>query len=295
MLNLILGTAQFGFNYGITNAKGKVPQGEVQKILDYCSDFGISSIDTAQSYGDSEKVLGLTIKQHSKFRIISKLFPLDSNVNFQEVESIWSEYLSQSLCNLRTSSLYALLVHSVADLKSDNQPHILSWLSSLKERGLVQKVGISIYESDDLENIDLSAFDIVQLPLSLYDQRMLDNGIIKRLASLEKEIHVRSIFLQGLILSEQNNLPNFFSSEFNAHHKTCRKLLAEHDSSPLLATFSFLHSLSEVHSALIGVESVTQLQTIMQSFDSTRLRNQSFDAFSWHKSSDLDPRNWPKS
>ena len=73
-MKLALGTVQFGLDYGIANKSGKILKEDAFKILEYAHNAGIDTLDTAGSYGDSEKIIGDFIADTAKkFNVISKM------------------------------------------------------------------------------------------------------------------------------------------------------------------------------------------------------------------------------
>jgi aryl-alcohol dehydrogenase-like predicted oxidoreductase len=194
---LCLGTAQFGLPYGITNTKGRVTEDEVKRILELAAQAGIRFLDTAQAYGEAEIVLGRTMLQGHAFRLISKL-PAQNQPCFTEKDrQDWEESFQRSCKLLQQPDLDALLLHQAADLRKPGGHHLLQWLLSLRERGLVRRLGVSIYSADDLVGVEPDLLNLVQLPLSLYDQRLLNDGTIAKLRSQGCAVHARSLYLQG--------------------------------------------------------------------------------------------------
>ena len=82
---LILGTVQFGLNYGIANSEGKPDLNKVRAILRCAADHGIRILDTAAAYGDSETVIGTVFAEDSAlknhFQVVSKIPPLPQDVS----------------------------------------------------------------------------------------------------------------------------------------------------------------------------------------------------------------------
>ena len=167
--NLCLGTAQFGLSYGLTNSSGQVTTQQVKCILDLASKYGFKWIDTAQAYGNAVAVLGQSLRKLHKFSLISKIKPseLVSSFNKNDIDSWEHEFFSQCVPQCE-KSIDALLLHNPSVLHKKGSELLLSWLYSLKERGYVRRLGLSIYSSTDLIGIPSDLLDIVQLPLSLY-------------------------------------------------------------------------------------------------------------------------------
>ncbi len=90
-------------------------------------------------------------------------------------------------------------------------------LKTIKLNGLVKKIGISIYDPSECEQVmNLARIDIVQAPLNIVDRRLVVSGWLSRLHSEEIEIHTRSVFLQGLLLMPRNKIPKIFDRWFRA-------------------------------------------------------------------------------
>ena len=204
---LCLGTVQFGMPYGITNNVGKVPEAEVCRILSLAASSGIQILDTAHTYGTAEKVLGDCWPNNAPKRLISKLPAAASR-------QAWESSFYTSLQRLQVSRLDGLLLHRASDLVQPNGIELLRWLESLRDRGLVDRIGVSIYESSDLKQLPLDRLQLVQLPLSIYDQRMINDGTVARLQDMGISVHARSVLLQGLLLQSPLDWPDHLSSAF---------------------------------------------------------------------------------
>ena len=112
------------------------------------------------------------------------------------------------------------MIHNINNLKNSNFNLICDWFESLKERKIVKRIGISIYSPEDLNDIEIEKFQLIQIPFSIYDQRFSKNNLIGELCKKGIAIHLRSIFLQGLILQKSELWPNTLSNEFKSHHKS---------------------------------------------------------------------------
>lgn len=235
-IKLCLGTAQFGLDYGISNKTGKVEYDEIQKILEYCNNQGIYTIDTAQAYGECERILGHF--DLSGFKLITKI------ANSGEIE--------KSLSNLKLSSLYAVLLHYENEI-DDN------WvkLEKYKSQGLVEKIGVSVYSPDKLLDImNNYPIDIVQLPLNILDQRFLP--LLKKIKEKNIEIHARSVFLQGLLLMDFDQIPDYFSS--------IKAVLGKIPCDRLGFALNFVKNIDEIDRIVIGVTSKNELEQICTAY-----------------------------
>ena len=195
-MNLAIGTAQFGLDYGISNSAGKVKLPEIKKIIKLASDSGIDTIDTAMAYGDSEELLGKCSLEN--FKIITKIGAIQESEN--RIENWILDEVHLSLKKLKLNNIYGLLLHRPNELISKKGETLFYSIQNLKKLGLVKKIGISIYSTDELVSIlDSYDIDIVQLPLNIFNREAINNDILKILKSRDIEIHARSCFLQGLL------------------------------------------------------------------------------------------------
>ena len=202
---LALGTVQFGLDYGISNKRGKVPEEEVKKILDLALKQGIKVLDTSGGYGSSEEVIGKYQKETQRFfQVVSKFVPRQSGARMD----IRVEVMS-SLRRLNGSSLYGFLFHRFEDFQKNER--LWEDFQLLKKEGLVQKIGFSLYHVENLEMLFEKGirFDMIQLPYSIFDRRF--EKYFSRLKEMGCEIHVRSVFLQGLVFLDPESLSSFFA------------------------------------------------------------------------------------
>ena len=205
---IAIGTAQIGMDYGIANNMGKPDLDEVKKIFDIASKNNIDTFDTALNYGDSEKIIGIIGISESK--VITKLPAF--NGRKEEIREWLNEKINQSFENLQADSIFGLLLHNPKDLiNNDIGEELIQGLNQYREEGKIKKIGVSVYSPDELEElISNLKIDIIQAPLNIMDRRLLTSGWMERLKSLGIEVHVRSIFLQGLLLMKQEDLPDQF-------------------------------------------------------------------------------------
>jgi len=293
---LCLGTAQFGLNYGVTNSDGQVDKIEIQNILAAAATNDISYLDTAQAYGEAESLLGSCKPKNFSFRIASKLPAQPNNLWGIERQDIWEKAFQQTLRNLQVSNIDSFFLHNADDLKYPNRNFLLDWLLSLQDRKLVRRIGVSIYCASDLEGLPLSLFQIVQLPLSIYDQRLLLDGTISKLSKAGIAIHARSVFLQGLILQSHLNWPLFLSQQFKHHHAACELEAKANNLNMLDVALKFLRDVDQLEAVIVGVTKTSEFAAIIKSWLAPISRLEVFPFYanwSWENHSDLDPRSWP--
>jgi aryl-alcohol dehydrogenase-like predicted oxidoreductase len=293
---LCLGTAQFGLAYGITNTNGQVSQAEVKALLEKAASEGLTFLDTAQAYGDAETVLGRTLAPDHGFKLISKLQSQRQSRFGADDSLIWEKAFGLSLVRLGEPCLDALLLHSAGDLRKPGGEHLQEWLFSLRERGLVRRLGVSIYESCDLDGISPELLDLVQLPLSLYDQRLLSDGTIARLRAQGTAVHARSLFLQGLLLTPKVNWPGWVAASDREHHATLEKVAANRGSTLLECAVGFARDQEDLEAVVLGVCSQSELEQLLQAWNNSSPWNgREWNQWSLGRSEILDPRSWPQS
>ena len=262
-MKIALGTAQFGMNYGLSNTHGKTDKYEVSKIIQYAYDYGISFIDTASSYGDSEKILGEVITNYYCKLVTKTPHFSDSYIDNLHVVKL-KESFHQSLFNLKQKDIYGLLLHSCDDLLKPGGGLLLQEMEDLKSIGVVKKIGVSLYNSEQID-IVLSKFniDLVQLPINIFDQQLLTGGWLEKLKDFDVEIHARSAFLQGLLLMTNDLVPPYFfpiKKNLEAFYKSAKELSL----SQLELALGYVMGVSEIDQVVVGVNTVEQLKEIIK-------------------------------
>ena len=259
---IAIGTAQFTNQYGITNTHGVTEQEDVNKILKCALDNGVKFLDTAIGYGQSEKSIGFS--KLGGFKCISKLPTLPKDIISSEIDEWIKNNILQSIKNLGVEKLFAFLLHNVNDLNGPYAKKIYDVLNESKEKNLIEYVGYSLYNPDELDqHFDNYKPDIVQIPYNVFDQRFSETGWISRLHNEGVIIHARSIFLQGLLLLPMEKLPKYFLG-WREHFKKWNTFLNNNNVTPLEACISYVLMNEKVDQLIIGVENVTQIKEIIR-------------------------------
>jgi len=277
---IVLGTVQFGLNYGISNETGQTPPNEVSEILKFAWYNGLSTLDTAYSYGTSEAVLGECME--TDFNIITK-FPYENDI------AIIEKNFYQSLKLLKQKQVYGLLIHDADSFIK--QPKIWDLLQVFKKDGFVKKIGFSLYYPKELELLLSFGYtpDLIQIPYNLLDRRF--EPYFNELKLKGCEIHVRSVFLQGLFFLNPNMLSNFFDDV----KPIIKDLRQTFQSNEELSSFLIRTCLnSKIDKVVIGVNNLSQLQNIVSGLS---IPHKQFDIHVDHLNIDdkiILPFNWPK-
>lgn len=260
---LAIGTAQFGMRYGIANQTGQVTGPEARAILGRAWEAGVRTLDTASVYGDSEGTVGAA--GVDRWRIVTKLAPHPDAVG--DLAGWTMRATEESLRRLRTQQLYGLLLHRPGQLLDDDGKRLYDGLQQAKQHGLVQKIGVSIYDPSELEQLERHGpLDLVQAPFNIFDRRLVSSGWMQRMSDTGTEIHVRSVFLQGLLLMHPDQRPKRFSrwpDLWDAYDGW----VAETGISRLEACLRFALSFPGISAAVVGVDSLDQLEEIIGAAD----------------------------
>jgi len=289
-----IGAAQFGLDYGISNPAGKTSLLEVENILALAAESQIEVIDTAADYGISEEVLGKALPARHRFRIVTKTTRLDA-MEVAQASLILRQTLARSLDRLRQPSVYALLFHDAGDLASPGADRFLEAALELKRSGLVRKIGVAVYDADEIDGV-LPRFplDLVQLPLSIFDQRLLASGHLQKLKNLGVEIHARSVFLQGLLLMDAADLPDYFHG-LRSRLARYRTSLRQRGISPTRAALGFVAGMAEVDTVVCGLNNSGQFRELIgEMCDSALPESNFFAQFAISEAAFLNPSKWPR-
>lgn len=264
-MKIAIGTAQFGLSYGVANIRGQVLQDEAGEILDYASMHGVDTLDTAIAYGESEERLGKIGVRN--WQVVSKLPTIPEAVT--DISGWVYESVAESLERLQVSKLKGLLLHRSQELLSSRGENLYQALVALKDQGMVEKIGISIYSPEELDALwPHFSFDLVQAPYNVIDRRLAASGWLSRMYKSGVEVHTRSAFLQGLLLMGQAERPTVFNS-WKSIWDQWEEWLEEHRVSPLQACLAFALSQPEVSRVVVGVDSMRHLQEIISSISTS--------------------------
>lgn len=256
---LALGTVQFGLEYGVANRAGRVQLEDVRHILQEAAAQGVDTLDTAIAYGDSESTLGQA--GAAGWRVVTKLPALPEDC--ADVAGWVETQLEGSLKRLGVSQLHGVLLHRPEQLLGEHGCSLFEALQHLKTQGITRKIGVSVYGPEELDRLMAEMrFDLVQAPLNILDRRLLESGWAGRLRDQGTELHVRSAFLQGLLLMAADQRPEKFS-RWQPVWSEWARWLDETRLTPLQACLGYVLGVEEVDKVVVGVDSVDQLREIL--------------------------------
>ena len=283
---LALGTVQLGQAYGIANKLGQVTRADAKAMLKLALANSINTLDTAITYGESEACLGEIGTQD--FNLVTKLPELPNNC--RDVSAWVRQEVIASLNRLGVAEVYGLLLHRPVQLLGPSGADLYKALQELRDDGRVKKIGISIYSPSELTLLyPRYSFDLVQAPFNLVDQRFYNSGWLQRLKDDDVEVHTRSVFLQGLLLMAQEDIPDKFS-HWDKLWRSWYRWLADHDISAVQACLAFPLSFSEIDRVIVGANSLSQLSEIVSAANDQREFN--FPDLQCEDENIINPANW---
>ena len=286
-MKIVIGTANFNQNYGLINSKIKNFH-EANRILNYCRKKNIKYLDTAFSYNLSKKFINSL--NFNDLNIITKIkLPKKNKKKF--IEDL-EKKLMRELKFYKADKFYALLLHNSKDLKSKYGNELLKKIIHLKKIGLVNKLGVSIYDTNEL-NLIFRKFtpNIIQLPINIIDRRFLEKKIILKLRKMKIQIQARSIFLQGILTKNPETLKSLKKNKrlYEIISSLCNWCIKK-NLNLKEACLLFVKEQKSINFLTIGVESLEELKQNLSSLS----KNKNFDLsrFASENKKIIDPRKW---
>ena len=294
-MRLVLGTAQLGMPYGISNKTGQPDMQTAEEIIAKALENGIFEFDTAQAYGMSEKVLGLALKGLGvcdRVKVDTKLKPELCQSDFQNLK----EGLEKSLYRLNIPRLHGLLLH--------NEEQLDLWDKGLGEvliefvrEGLVDRLGVSVYKPFRADQaLHAQGIEMLQLPANVFDRRFEDAGIFSTAEHKKKHIYVRSIFLQGLLLMDVSAVPAHMCFAL-PNLKKFGKLAASLGLSRQELSLGYVKQAFPEARVVFGAETVAQIQMNAHAWDKNypqELLKRAREDFRGLSEQILNPGLWPR-
>ena len=278
-----LGTAQFGLDGG--PVRGKPPEFEVRDMLVIAARASLGVIDACAASAHGEMLMGTALPRPVPFRIAVKAARGERGPDFVEAEA------RASLKRLGLTQADAIIVQSASDLFSAHGMALWERLLALRDSGLFARVGISAYASDDPAGLARRFKpDIIQAPGSLLDQRLLVDGTLAAIREMGVEVHLRSIFLNGLLFLPPDRVPTELKGAATRLSRA-RRLIAEGRSDPLQAALGFALSRTEADSVIVGAASAAELNAVIAAAGSPP-PDLDWDDMALDDPVALDPRRW---
>lgn len=288
-MRLSLGTAQFGLDYGITNAAGQVAHSVVPTILKTAQSHGICNIDTAAAYGTAETVLEGCGSALEGFRVTSKIPSLAQHSGKAAIEALVG-HVTTSHQRLG-ARLETVLFHDASDILRPEGLSLWAALEDVAARLSIKALGVSVYDAREIRLVlDTVSPNVIQLPFNLFDQRLADDGSLDLLVSHGCQIEARSVFLQGLILSGPKHIPYHLRGLRPAAQRL-QDEAAGSGRSLLEIALAFLRLKGCINGVVVGVTSAEELDAICLA-KNAEIPSLSYSNFSVCDASLVDPRHW---
>ena len=254
---LALGASQFRFDDQVGHPRARSPHAEISDILSIAARSGIGMLDAAVAYDSAEIVLGGALPPGAPFGVLVRAARPDRGPDHVEFEA------RASLRRLGLMNADAIIVQSAGDLFGRHGPELWDKLQDLKDQGLFARVGVAALACDDPLGIAKRFHpDIIQAPASLLDQRLLASGVLAEVANLGVEVHLRSIFLQGLLFLPPDRMPAPLKGAASSLSRV-RRMIAEGRSDPMQAALGFALARREASAVIVSASSAQELSAMV--------------------------------
>lgn len=275
---VLLGTAQWGLDYGITNLTGRLSDQELQSLISRARQLGVGALDTAPAYGDAQ----LRIGEFANACAVQTKVSASGRTGMQILQDI-----DESRRQLGLDHLWRVLVHDWPELNTHERSLVVSVLDKLRESGVVDAFGISIYTDIDLTPLptDFGEISVIQIPVSIVDQRLRGSKVLMALREQGVVIQARSIFLQGILLDGSSH------SAFHPDLEKFQKEIKAQEINALDACVSFIRAQEWIDEVVVGVTTAIELERIHESLNARPLQR-AWEGWASTSVELLDPRTW---
>lgn len=289
-----LGTVQFGLDYGFTKRK---TQDEVNSILQTANENGITLLDTAREYGDSEEKIGNFMENYKhNFVVATKLRLIDDldNLNYSNLKNCVYNSVEESLEMLQLNKIPILQLHQTVD-KIYKNDEFWNVINQLKEDNLIDLFGVSVYELHETRFITenyMNSVDFFQIPYNIFDRRFDD--IQEKLMNNNLGLISRSTFLKGIIPCSIEEIPKGLE-EIKPFKEKLSELASELNVTEADLASIFVYYNDYINSTILGVNSSEELESNINSinrFNENLLKNVNFDNLRVNNDYLIDPRKW---
>jgi aryl-alcohol dehydrogenase-like predicted oxidoreductase len=276
---MTLGTVQLGMNYGIANDGGKPDEAKSFAILRSALENGVTALDTARAYGDSEEVIGRFLKQWEGEMpyICTKVPPIPAEYA-DKIEEFVVQSVKTSLKNLGVAKVGAVMLHSAPDVEKYGQP-LADAMGKLLELGYAEQVGVSVYDNAQIEEmLKYDVYTVTQVPMSIFDQRLIANGAVKNLKERGVTVFVRSVFLQGLFFLDPDKITDPILVEHAAPKiRLLREIAAQEGLNVAQLAIAFMRDCVGITSLVLGADTPDQVKSNIEYFNVPTLKESTME------------------
>ena len=270
---MTLGTVQLGMNYGIANQDGKPDEQKSFSILRSALENGVTSLDTAKAYGDSELVIGRFLKTwEGETPNITTKVPKLQGQSPRELEKFVTESVEASLERLGVNKVDAVMLHGAQDPVIHGKA-CADAVKTLLDHGYTDKVGVSVYTAEDISGmLPYDIFSVTQVPMSIFDQRLIADGSIAKLQQRDYTVFVRSVFLQGLFFLDPDKIDDPILLEQAAPKIRLLRQIAETNNMTVAQlAIAFMRDCGGTTSLVLGADTPEQVRSNIAYFDTPAL------------------------
>ena len=288
MSKIILGTVQFGLDYGVNNHKGKPSSNEIKEILDFAFESKIKILDTAEAYGNSQERIGEYLKKsNNKFKIITKYSKLRNDLPSNIIDRV-----KNNLEILNVDNLYCYMFHNFNDYISFFNL-FQEDLLHLKKNGLIDKIGVSLHSNEEISEVLKNGnIDLIQLPFNLLDNSSQRKEILIKAKTKGIEVHTRSVFLQGLFFKAPKDFPSKLQLLI-PYIKTLKGIANTSKIDIKTLALKYVINKDYIKQIVIGIDNLTQLEKNLKIFNQeVDILNEKIDSINVKEELLLNPSYW---
>lgn len=277
---MTLGTVQLGMDYGINNTTGKPDMNAAHEILRTALQNGITSLDTANAYGDSENVIGSYLKQSNDSPFITTKFFTTSPPGTKEAD-IQKEiygYVENSLQRLNVRKLDCLMLHRTIDMTLHGRA-VRNTLQKLINENYINLAGVSVYNPEDINTmLEDDIYQAIQIPINIFDQRLVKTDMINRLKEKAITVFARSIFFQGLFYMDSEKMTDEdMLTYIKPYLKKLNEISEKYGISKGQMAVSYIRDLKGITSLVLGVDTKEQLKQNIQLMKGPKLKKETIE------------------
>ena len=283
---IYIGTANFNKNYGIGQRSSVFPSNDLDKLFFEIQNNENIYLDTSQNYEGVEELIGKYANGKLLNKITTKISPSERDTSSTVVKMV-----KNSLDKVGQESFYSVLLHNPEILSCENAADIIKGLEQCTDLGLTKSIGISSYESQQVIQLKkrfphLTDFQINE---NVVDQKNFKNTDLITLSKTGNKIFVRSIFLQGNLLVDYSDLPEFLIPQQEIFKKFI-ELCESNKVSQIKCCLDYAKQIPWSSGIVVGINKFTDLTDVIENYSSAiEVKDFSIDVLSSFYS---DPRNW---
>lgn len=262
---LVLGTAQLAAPYGSVAKVTPPNKDEAVEPVRHAIHQGAIAVDTARAYAGSETILGRALSEgwSSRVKVVTKLSPL-AHLPADIAPDLAADAAEVSVFrSLRALGCLKpwLLLHRAAHLHAWDGA-VWTRLQKLQSEGLIVGLGVSVQSPAELAAaLAVPDVQIIQLPFNLLDWRWSQARAAEMFAARpDVEVHVRSVFLQGVLLRTPSEWPLVPDHHATAVHRAMNDLVGDLGRENIAdLCLAYVRSVPWINGVVIGMERIAQL------------------------------------